>query len=87
VDSSVDTASGTIITGRACQTAIFRCGRAICECRAKRRHDAQDDVHSHGCGPTQPEGPFVYVIKPDSTVIRPVQVALTEGDNTAISEG
>jgi multidrug efflux system membrane fusion protein len=34
------------------------------------------------------KGPFVYVIKPDSTVeMRPVQVALTEGDNSAISEG
>ncbi|TKB36024.1 MAG: efflux RND transporter periplasmic adaptor subunit, partial [Mesorhizobium sp.] len=34
------------------------------------------------------KGPFVYVIKPDNTVeMRPVQVALTEGANTAISQG
>ncbi|MES0058119.1 hypothetical protein NKJ66_31645, partial [Mesorhizobium sp. M0078] len=34
------------------------------------------------------KGPFVYVVKPDNTVeMRPVQVALTEGENSAISEG
>ncbi len=34
------------------------------------------------------KGPFVYVVKPDNTVeMRPVQVALTEGDNSAISQG
>ena len=33
------------------------------------------------------KGPFVYVVKADQTVeMRPVQVALTEGDNSAISE-
>jgi multidrug efflux system membrane fusion protein len=34
------------------------------------------------------KGPFVYVIKPDNTVqLRQVQVALTEGGNSAISDG
>lgn len=34
------------------------------------------------------KGPFVYVIKPDNTVeVRPVQVALTKGDNSAIGKG
>ena len=34
------------------------------------------------------KGPFVYVVKPDNTVeMRPVQVALTEGENSAISQG
>jgi multidrug efflux system membrane fusion protein len=34
------------------------------------------------------KGPFVYVVKSDNTVeLRPVQVALTEGQNSAISQG
>lgn len=34
------------------------------------------------------KGPFVFVVKADNTVeVRPVQVALTEGDNSAISAG
>jgi multidrug efflux system membrane fusion protein len=34
------------------------------------------------------KGPFVFVVKADNTVeVRPVQVALTEGDNSAISGG
>jgi len=34
------------------------------------------------------KGPFVFMVKADNTVeVRPVQVALTEGDNSAISGG
>jgi len=34
------------------------------------------------------KGPFVYVVKADSTVeMRPVTVALSQGDASAISEG
>jgi multidrug efflux system membrane fusion protein len=34
------------------------------------------------------KGPFVYVIKPDNTVeLRQIEVALTVGDNSAVSEG
>jgi multidrug efflux system membrane fusion protein len=35
-----------------------------------------------------PQGTFAYVVKPDKTVeVRPVTVALTEGNNTAVAQG
>jgi multidrug efflux system membrane fusion protein len=35
-----------------------------------------------------PQGPFVYAVKPDKTVLaRPVAVSLTQGDTTVITSG
>lgn len=54
VDSSVDTASGTIATRAQCRS--FAVAGPICECRSRCRHHAANDLRSHGCGPAQPEG-------------------------------
>ena len=49
---------------------------------------AADDLGPDRCRAAQPEGAVRLVVKPDNTVeVRPVQVALTEGENSAISDG
>ncbi|MER9893637.1 efflux RND transporter periplasmic adaptor subunit [Mesorhizobium sp. M0119] len=89
VDSSVDTASGTIATRASVPNADLSLwpGQYVNVVLDAGIMPQMTSVPTVAVQPSQ-KGPFVYVIKPDSTVeMRPVQVALTEGANTAISQG
>ncbi|RWM23365.1 MAG: efflux RND transporter periplasmic adaptor subunit [Mesorhizobium sp.] len=89
VDSSVDTASGTIATRASVPNADLSLwpGQYVNVALDAGIMPRMTSVPTVAIQPSQ-KGPFVYVIKPDSTVeMRPVQVALTEGDNSAIGEG
>ncbi|BCH16080.1 efflux RND transporter periplasmic adaptor subunit [Mesorhizobium sp. L-2-11] len=89
VDSSVDTASGTIATRASVPNPDLSLWpgqyvNVVLDAGIMRQ---MTSVPTVAVQPSQ-KGPFVYVIKPDNTVeVRPVQVALTEGDNSAIGEG
>ncbi|TGQ42760.1 efflux RND transporter periplasmic adaptor subunit [Mesorhizobium sp. M00.F.Ca.ET.216.01.1.1] len=89
VDSSVDTASGTITARARVPNADLSLwpGQYVNVVLNAGMMPQMTSVPTVAVQPSQ-RGPFVYVIKPDNTVeMRPVQVALTEGENTAISEG
>ncbi|TIT22118.1 MAG: efflux RND transporter periplasmic adaptor subunit [Mesorhizobium sp.] len=89
VDSSVDTASGTIATRASMPNADLSLwpGQYVNVVLDAGIMPQITSVPTVAVQPSQ-KGPFVYVIKPDNTVeMRPVQVALTEGANTAISQG
>ncbi|RWN38946.1 efflux RND transporter periplasmic adaptor subunit [Mesorhizobium sp.] len=89
VDSSVDTASGTIATRASVPNADLSLwpGQYVNVVLDAGIMPQMTSVPTVAVQPSQ-KGPFVYVIKPDNTVeVRPVQVALTEGDNSAIGEG
>ena len=89
VDSSVDTASGTIATRASVPNADLSLwpGQYVNVVIDAGIMPQMTSVPTVAVQPSQ-KGPFVYVIKPDNTVeMRPVQVALTEGENSAISQG
>ncbi|MEI8714699.1 efflux RND transporter periplasmic adaptor subunit [Mesorhizobium sp. ISC11] len=89
VDSSVDTASGTIATRASIPNADLSLwpGQYVNVVLDAGIMPQMTSVPTVAVQPSQ-KGPFVYVVKPDNTVeMRPVQVALTEGDNSAISQG
>ncbi|ESY75991.1 efflux RND transporter periplasmic adaptor subunit [Mesorhizobium sp. M0051] len=89
VDSSVDTASGTIATRASIPNADLSLwpGQYVNVVLDAGIMPRMTSVPTVAVQPSQ-KGPFVYVVKPDSTVeMRPVQVALTEGENSAISQG
>ncbi|MER8502884.1 efflux RND transporter periplasmic adaptor subunit [Mesorhizobium sp. M1142] len=89
VDSSVDTASGTIATRASVPNADLSLwpGQYVNVVLDAGIMPQMTSVPTVAVQPSQ-KGPFVYVIKPDNTVeMRPVQVTLTEGANTAISQG
>ncbi|AZO62341.1 MAG: efflux RND transporter periplasmic adaptor subunit [Mesorhizobium sp.] len=89
VDSSVDTASGTIATRASIPNSDLSLwpGQYVNVILDAGTMPQMTSVPTVAVQPSQ-KGPFVYVVKPDNTVeMRPVQVALTEGDNSAISQG
>ncbi len=89
VDSSVDTASGTIATRASIPNADLSLwpGQYVNVVLEAGIMPQMTSVPTVAVQPSQ-KGPFVYVVKPDNTVeMRPVQVALTEGENSAISQG
>ncbi|CAH2408599.1 efflux RND transporter periplasmic adaptor subunit [Mesorhizobium escarrei] len=89
VDSSVDTASGTIATRASVPNADLSLwpGQYVNVVLDAGIMPRMTSLPTVAVQPSQ-KGPFVYVIKPDNTVeMRPVQVALTEGDNSAIGAG
>jgi multidrug efflux system membrane fusion protein len=89
VDSSVDTASGTITTRASVPNADLSLwpGQYVNVVLDAGIMPQMTSVPTVAVQPSQ-KGPFVYVVKPDNTVeMRPVQVALTEGENSAISQG
>ncbi|MFB9978447.1 efflux RND transporter periplasmic adaptor subunit [Mesorhizobium kowhaii] len=89
VDSSVDTASGTIATRASVPNADLSLwpGQYVNVVLDAGIMPQMTSVPTVAVQPSQ-KGPFVYVVKPDNTVeMRPVQVALTEGENSAISQG
>ena len=89
VDSSVDTASGTIATRASIPNADLSLwpGQYVNVILDAGIMPQMTSVPTVAVQPSQ-KGPFVYVVKPDNTVeMRPVQVALTEGDSSAISQG
>lgn len=89
VDSSVDTASGTIATRASVPNPDLSLwpGEYVNVVLDAGTMPQMTSVPTVAVQPSQ-KGPFVYVVKPDNTVeMRPVQVALTEGDNSAISQG
>lgn len=89
VDSSVDTASGTIATRASIPNSDLSLwpGQYVNVILDAGIMPQMTSVPTVAVQPSQ-KGPFVYVVKPDSTVeMRPVQVALTEGENSAISQG
>lgn len=89
VDSSVDTASGTIATRASLPNPDLSLwpGQYVNVIVDAGTMPQMTSVPTVAVQPSQ-KGPFVYVVKADNTVeMRPVQVALTEGDNSAISQG
>ncbi|MES0041101.1 efflux RND transporter periplasmic adaptor subunit [Mesorhizobium sp. M0091] len=89
VDSSVDTASGTIATRASIPNADLSLwpGQYVNVVLDAGIMPQMTSIPTVAIQPSQ-KGPFVYAVKPDNTVeMRPVQVALTEGENSAISEG
>ncbi|TIT57388.1 MAG: efflux RND transporter periplasmic adaptor subunit, partial [Mesorhizobium sp.] len=89
VDSSVDTASGTIATRASIPNADLSLwpGQYVNVVLDAGIMPQMTSVPTVAVQPSQ-KGPFVYVVKQDNTVhMRPVQVALTEGENSAISQG
>ena len=89
VDSSVDTASGTIATRASIPNSDLSLwpGQYVNVVLDAGIMPQMTSVPTVAVQPSQ-KGPFVYVVKPNNTVeMRPVQVALTEGANSAISGG
>ncbi|TIP05921.1 MAG: efflux RND transporter periplasmic adaptor subunit [Mesorhizobium sp.] len=89
VDSSVDTASGTIATRASIPNPDLSLwpGQYVNVVLDAGTMPHMTSVPTVAVQPSQ-KGPFVYVVKPDNTVeMRPVRVALTEGQNSAISDG
>ncbi|TPK86543.1 efflux RND transporter periplasmic adaptor subunit [Mesorhizobium sp. B2-4-17] len=89
VDSSVDTASGTIATRASIPNADLSLwpGQYVNVVLEAGIMPHMTSVPTVAVQPSQ-KGPFVYVVKPDNTVeMRPVQVALTVGQSSAISDG
>lgn len=89
IDSSVDTASGTVGTRASVPNADLSLwpGQYVSVVLDAGIMPQMVSVPTVAVQPSQ-KGPFVYVIKPDNTVEQqPVTVALTEGDNSAIADG
>ncbi|RRI06902.1 efflux RND transporter periplasmic adaptor subunit [Mesorhizobium tamadayense] len=89
VDSSVDTASGTITARASVPNSDLSLwpGQYVNVVLNAGTMQKMTSVPTVAVQPSQ-KGPFVYVIKPDNTVeMRPVEVALADGDNSAISKG
>jgi len=89
VDSSVDTASGTIATRASIPNPDLSLwpGQYVNVILNAGTMPQMTSIPTVAVQPSQ-KGPFVYVVKTDNTVeMRPVQVALTAGPNSAISEG
>ncbi|WP_315923743.1 efflux RND transporter periplasmic adaptor subunit [Mesorhizobium sp. SP-1A] len=89
VDSSVDTASGTIAARASVPNPDLALwpGQYINVVVNAGTMPQMTSIPTIAIQPSQ-QGPFVYVVKPDSTVeMRPVKVALAEGANSAISNG
>ncbi len=89
VDSSVDTASGTIATRASLPNPTLSLwpGQYVNVTVNAGTMPQMTSIPTVAVQPSQ-KGPFVYVVKADNTVeMRPVQVALTEGDNSAVSQG
>lgn len=89
VDSTVDTASGTIATRASIPNTDLSLwpGQYVNVVLNAGTMPQMTSVPTVAVQPSQ-KGPFVYVVKPDNTVeMRPVQVALTTGENSAISQG
>ncbi|WFP73424.1 efflux RND transporter periplasmic adaptor subunit [Mesorhizobium sp. WSM4906] len=89
VDSSVDTASGTIATRASIPNSDLSLwpGQYVNVVLDAGTMPQMTSVPTVAVQPSQ-KGSFVYVVKPDNTVeMRPVQVALMEGENSAISQG
>lgn len=89
VDSSVDTASGTIATRASVPNPDLSLwpGQYVNVVLDAGIMPHMVSIPTVAVQPSQ-KGPFVYVIKPDNTVEpRQVTVALTEGDNSAIASG
>lgn len=89
VDSTVDTASGTIAT----RASIPNPGLSLWPGQYVNvilDAGSMPDMVSVPTVAVQPSqnGPFVYVIRPDNTVEpRQIDVALTEGENSAVARG
>jgi membrane fusion protein, multidrug efflux system len=89
VDSSVDTASGTIATRASVPNADLALwpGQYVNVVLDAGIMPKMTSVPTVAVQPSQ-KGPFVYVVKSDNTVeMRPVEVALTAGANSAIGKG
>jgi multidrug efflux system membrane fusion protein len=89
VDSSVDTASGTIATRASVPNGDLSLwpGQYVNVVLDAGIMPQMVSIPTVAVQPSQ-KGPFVYVIKPDDTVEpRQVTVALTQGDNSAIASG
>lgn len=89
VDSGVDTASGTIAARATVPNPDLSLwpGQYVDVVLQAGTMPHMVSVPTVAVQPSQ-KGPFVYVIKPDNTVeMRPVEVALTEGENSAIGSG
>ncbi|UDL89789.1 efflux RND transporter periplasmic adaptor subunit [Mesorhizobium sp. PAMC28654] len=89
VDSSVDTASGTIATRASLPNPNLSLwpGQYVNVIVNAGTMPQMTSIPTVAVQPSQ-KGSFVYVVKADNTVeMRPIQVALTEGDNSAISQG
>jgi multidrug efflux system membrane fusion protein len=89
VDSSVDTASGTIATRASVPNADLALwpGQYVNVVLDAGVMPKMTSVPTVAVQPSQ-KGPFVYVVKSDNTVeMRPVEVALTAGANSAIGKG
>lgn len=89
VDSSVDTASGTIATRASLPNPNLSLwpGQYVNVTVNAGTMPQMTSIPTVAVQPSQ-KGPFVYVVKPDNTVeMRPIQVALTAGDNSAVSQG
>ena len=89
VDSSVDTASGTIAVRASVPNPDLKLwpGQYVGATLEAGTMPGMVSVPTVAVQPSQ-KGPFVYVVKPDNTVeMRPVTVALTLGDNSGLSGG
>lgn len=89
VDSSVDTASGTIAARASVPNPDLALwpGQYVTVVVNAGTMPQMVSIPTVAVQPSQ-KGSFVYVVKPDDTVeMRPVKVALTAGDNSAISDG
>jgi multidrug efflux system membrane fusion protein len=89
VDSSVDTASGTIAVRASVPNPGLKLwpGQYVSATLEAGTMPNMVSVPTVAVQPSQ-RGPFVYVVKPDGTVeTRPVTLALTEGDDSALSAG
>lgn len=89
IDSTVDTASGTIAARASVPNPDMTLwpGQYVDVVVDAGIMPQMVSVPTVAIQPSQ-KGPFVYVVKDDGTVeMRPVQVALAEGDNSAVSGG
>ena len=89
LDSSVDTASGTILARATVPNPGMKLwpGQYVDVVLDAGTMPDMVSVPTVAVQPSQ-KGPFVYVVKPDDTVeFRPVDVAMTEGEESAVSKG
>lgn len=89
VDSSVDSGSGTIAARATVPNPDLALwpGQYVDVVLQTGTLPQMVSVPTVAVQPSQ-KGPFVFVVKADNTIeVRPVQVALTEGDNSAIGSG
>lgn len=89
VDSSVNVASGTVaVKGRfANNDLVLWPGQYVDAVLEAGMMPAMTSIPTVAVQSGQ-KGPFVFVVKSDDTVeVRPVRIALTEGETSAVSEG